>query len=332
MRLLGVSGCEPVDPVASRGFGAYPVNVGPLGYSCISCKSVSEAIELTYPEMERQTVLQQLRTSLGAVLDKVLANRNATLAHLAHAISEGSRSSKWQRFGELLLLYRPEVLTESIELPDYDGSSVSIPLDTELSIIENANAYFERAKRAKQSAGTLVRQKLALENEIDDLESAILAVELCGDVRELEQLKLEFQSKRWVQQPNAGSTAKEERPFQGHRIREVLGPGNVQVLYGENAEANDFLTLKVAKPNDFWFHVRGATSAHVVLRTNNQPQKIQPDQLRFAAEIAVRNSSQKHAKYVPVDYTLKKYVRKPKGAARGSATYTLEKTLFVDLP
>jgi predicted ribosome quality control (RQC) complex YloA/Tae2 family protein len=52
--------------------------------------------------------------------------------------------------------------------------------------------------------------------------------------------------------------------------------------------------------------------------------------LEFAAEIAVRNSPLKHSSYVPVDYTLKKFVRRPKGAAVGMVNYTREKTLHVD--
>jgi predicted ribosome quality control (RQC) complex YloA/Tae2 family protein len=50
----------------------------------------------------------------------------------------------------------------------------------------------------------------------------------------------------------------------------------------------------------------------------------------FAAKVAVQHSPQKHAGFVAVDYTLKKYVRKPRGAAKGTALYTHEKTLHVE--
>ncbi len=90
------------------------------------------------------------------------------------------------------------------------------------------------------------------------------------------------------------------------------------------------MTLRVAKPNDIWLHVRGAVSAHVVIVTKNQPERVQPETLRFAASVAVKNSKSKHSTYVTVDYTLKKYVRRPKGAAKGMAIYTNEKTLNVE--
>jgi hypothetical protein len=69
----------------------------------------------------------------------------------------------------------------------------------------------------------------------------------------------------------------------------------------------------------------------VVIRTQNRPDRIQREHLEFAARLAVQNSGQKHAKYVPVDYTLKKYVRKPRGAPAGTVSYTHEKTLHIDV-
>ena len=102
------------------------------------------------------------------------------------------------------------------------------------------------------------------------------------------------------------------------------------MLYGDNATSNDYLTTKVAKPNDYWFHVRGVTSAHVLLMTQNQPKKVQYEDMMFAAKLAVSKSVSKHSSYVAVDYTLKKYVRKPKKSAPGFVTYSQEKTLHVE--
>ena len=110
----------------------------------------------------------------------------------------------------------------------------------------------------------------------------------------------------------------------------LMAPGGLTVLYGENAESNDYLTLRVAKPSDWWLHVRGHVSAHVVIQTRNQPEKVSKEALMFAAKVAVQHSSLKHSGYVPVDYTLKKYVRKPRGGPKGTALYTHEKTLHVE--
>ena len=76
--------------------------------------------------------------------------------------------------------------------------------------------------------------------------------------------------------------------------------------------------------------MRGVTSAHVLLQTQNQPTRVQKEDLLFAAKVAVSKSASKHSSYVAVDYTLKKHVRKPKKAAPGFVTYSQEKTLHIE--
>jgi len=59
--------------------------------------------------------------------------------------------------------------------------------------------------------------------------------------------------------------------------------------------------------------------------------KVPREALVAAAELVVHHSPSKHSSLVAVDYTLKKHVRKPRGAPPGTALYTHEKTLHVDL-
>jgi predicted ribosome quality control (RQC) complex YloA/Tae2 family protein len=102
-----------------------------------------------------------------------------------------------------------------------------------------------------------------------------------------------------------------------------------EILYGENSQSNDYLTTKVAKPNDWWLHARSITGAHVVIRTANRPDAVPLSTIRQAAAIAAGHSDAKHSSLVPVDYTLRKFVRKPRAAAPGLVTYQREKTIDV---
>jgi predicted ribosome quality control (RQC) complex YloA/Tae2 family protein len=51
--------------------------------------------------------------------------------------------------------------------------------------------------------------------------------------------------------------------------------------------------------------------------------------LERAARAAAAHSESKHAGLVPVDYVLRKHVRKPRRAAPGLVTYQNEKTVFI---
>ena len=176
----------------------------------------------------------------------------------------------------------------------------------------------------------VAEQTVRLTEDLAALRTAIKRVEDSARLDDLEDIAAEAERRRWLHHQPLPTTVKSERPYQGHSIRELVAPGGWKVLYGENAESNDYLTLRLGKPNDWWLHVRGGVSAHVILFTQNQPEKVSRDALLFAAKIAVRNSPSKHSGYVPVDYCLKKYVRRPKGAPLGTVTYTHEKTLHVE--
>jgi predicted ribosome quality control (RQC) complex YloA/Tae2 family protein len=262
----------------------------------------------------------------------VLLAREVALASLIEARDTGKKAAGWQRRGELLLAYAHEVRPdeESVELTDYDGQPIEIKLDPELSAKENALKYFDKAKRAKGRQGQVAEQIDRIEKSADEIRMVIIQTEeakslqLLGDVEEI------VRKNRWTHDQPIAKGGVIERPFEGHRIRDIMGPSNYRILYGENAESNDYLTLRVAKSNDYWLHVRGHTSAHVIIQTHNQPEKVSKEVLLAAARIAVQNSNQKHAGYVSVDYVLKKYVRKPKGGPKGTALYTNEKTLHVE--
>ena len=102
-----------------------------------------------------------------------------------------------------------------------------------------------------------------------------------------------------------------------------------EILVGQNSEANDYLLTRIAKPSDLWIHVKASPSAHVIIRTNGKPEAVPKAVLHAAAELAARHSDSKHSSLVPVDYTLRKYVRKPKGASAGKVLYQNEKTIFI---
>ena len=121
------------------------------------------------------------------------------------------------------------------------------------------------------------------------------------------------------------SDTREHLPF---RIFTV--DGGFEVWAGKSSKNNDELTMKFAKPNDLWFHARGAAGSHVVLKVNTgkgEPSKKAREQ---AASIAAYYSKMKNAKQVPVAMTEKKFVRKPKGAAPGSVAVERDKVIFAE--
>lgn len=273
------------------------------------------------------------RSQLFGLLSRTVKSKEKRLAELDAAEASAKNAAVDQEDGNLLLAYQHQIPpgAASVEVWDIEGNPKTLPLDPNLSALENAQRLFKRAKKGKSGIVHLREQQELLKSDLTTLHSLLaLLGPNCSD-QDLEFCRAEALKRRFLTQQQAptekGKAA--PRPYEGHSIRTLQTPGGWQLLYGENATSNDYLTLRVAKPNDYWFHVRGGPSAHVVLQTLGKPEKVQKADLEFAARTAARLSSSKHSSVVAVDVTLKKYVRRPKGAAVGMAAYTHEKTLHV---
>ena len=336
LKLIGLGGLEvirqPFRPVHSPGSGAYPISVAPLDLPEVVVSSMSVGLEAHFSEAHREAALERLRLSLINRLERVKFARELAVKDLHRAADDAAMAASFQLRGELILAYGfglPEG-SASLTATDYEGNEIVIELRGDLSPLENAQRYFAKAKKAKTAAPQVREQLERLTKDLSDLEVCLHAAINSDQVADLETLAAEAQRRKWLHAQPSPNMRAEDKPYEGKRVRSLLGPHGYAVLYGENAEANDYLTLRVARPDDLWLHVRGSTSAHVVIQTHKQPNRVPPETLRFAAQVAVQNSSSKHSGYVPVDYTLKKYVRKPRGGKAGTALYTHEKTLHID--
>jgi predicted ribosome quality control (RQC) complex YloA/Tae2 family protein len=108
-----------------------------------------------------------------------------------------------------------------------------------------------------------------------------------------------------------------------------LGEG-FEVWVGKNSEANDLLSFKYTGQNDLWFHVRGTSGSHTILKLPEEFDEVIPKEyIKSAAEICAFYSKAKNAKNVPVAYTEGKNVSKYKGAKSGSVVIKGEKVIKV---
>jgi len=102
------------------------------------------------------------------------------------------------------------------------------------------------------------------------------------------------------------------REYDRQRVVEYDLPGEWRVVVGKAAGDNDWLSIKIAQPRDWWFHVRSLPGSHTLLlaRENTAPDR---DTLHPAAKLAAYHSKARSAGIVPVSCTRAEYVTKPKG-------------------
>ena len=99
----------------------------------------------------------------------------------------------------------------------------------------------------------------------------------------------------------------------------------IEIYVGKNNRQNDALTLKFAGPKDTWLHTKDIPGSHVIIRAENPPKTT----LYQGALLAAYYSRGRGSENVPVDYTERRFVRKPSGAKPGMVIYTTNKTAYV---
>lgn len=111
-------------------------------------------------------------------------------------------------------------------------------------------------------------------------------------------------------------------------VWQYLLDGEWHVWAGRTARDNDRLSLKVARNDDWWFHVKGLPGSHVVLfvRDGVEPSR---DVVKRAASIAAWHSKLREGGQVAVSATRARHVSKPRGAKAGLVSIRKEVTLKV---
>ena len=110
-------------------------------------------------------------------------------------------------------------------------------------------------------------------------------------------------------------------------FRTYRSSGGLDIWVGRGAASNDELTFHAAAPEDVWLHARDNAGAHVVLRWLHDDAPPERD-LGEAAMLAAWHSRSRGSAVVPVDWTRRKYVRKPRGAAPGLVVVQRCRTVF----
>lgn len=299
--------------------------------------SISGACDEYYEFLEANAAREALRKSVAGALERALRTARLQLAE-AEGHLEGLDEADGLRIrGELLSAAgaRVERGAPHVDLPNWyspEGESLRVELDPELDGRENAERYFYRYRRAMASAEAALERIPQLTSRVAELESLRETAASAEEERLRELLALvREQGLLREQGPGRSSEGKQVAPEfpPGVRVRRVP-VGAWEIYYGENATSNDYLTTRWARPGDLWLHARAVAGSHVVVRGVNSLDRLPPEVLREAARLAAAHSEAKHSSLVSVDYTFRRYVRKPRGSAPGRVTYTGERTLNVE--
>jgi predicted ribosome quality control (RQC) complex YloA/Tae2 family protein len=241
------------------------------------------------------------------------------------------QADEYEKFGNLLMIHLYDMPEQPgrMTVPDIfidPRLVVSIPLQPRTTVLENAQRYFGKAQSTRASVEYVIERKASMEKRT----ARLIAIRDALDAAENTHVLKDLFKEHTAIMEELGLTAKGEKNEAPFPFRRFVVAGGFEVWAGKNSANNDLLTIRHSRPNDIWFHARGVGGSHVVIKVGSAAGEPTKEAIKQAASIAAYYSKHRNAKRVPVAYTEKKYVRKPKGAAPGSVMVEREKVIMVD--
>jgi predicted ribosome quality control (RQC) complex YloA/Tae2 family protein len=291
--------------------------------------TANRMIDEYYQSKHSAQGFKRQKTDLSRRINKALAKHYKKFRIQTESIESSKKAEKFKLNGDLIManIYRLKRGMEDITLEDYNtGKPVKIVMDKKLTPSVNAQKFYKRYNKLKTAMSINAKNILTTKDEIDFLESVLVSLDICETMDELKEVKYELIKASYI---SVKSGTKSAKPTQdASKPHEFLSSDGFKIYAGKNNRQNDLLTIKTADQNDMWLHTQKIPGCHVIIKTGG---KDIPEMTIFeAATIAAFYSKAKTSNKVPVDYTLRKNVRKPNGSKPGFVIYETYNTIIVD--
>ena len=301
------------------------------------------SIEAAYAPREAQNEADSLSRRIAQALRKERKLADRRLSRIEAELAEADEATVLQHRGELLkgALGQIEPGASEVRVRDYaSGEEVAIPLDPSKSPKANMDATFKKyqklVRRLAKAGGQVDRARERVQ-ELVECEALLESLEgEAADELAGRPLVSELLAKhaRAGQRQGAAPESKAKLPAPLRNLesklmpRRYLSKDGLEIWVGRSDAANDYLTTRLARGKDLFFHLDGAPGSHVILRTEGRPDP-PPESVLDACELAVRFSKFKNATRADVHVVPIKNVKKPKGAKKGLVYVTGGKSIHL---
>ncbi len=310
----------------ARGLEAYPFKLKSQDSEPEKIKSLSLAIlELV---TRRQVAIEERdeQKNVTDAVRRVIKKLQKRIKNVEADIEQASDYEHYKRVAELIQINLDKIkkgMTES-ELEDIfvePNRLLTIKLNPALSPVENAEEYYKKHRKGREGLDLLRRRLEISEQELKQWQ--IVLSELDDNFDNASQ---RYQPELLAILPReAGKSVETIRlPYREHQLTTGL-----TIFIGRDGSDNDRTTFEFARPYEFWFHTQQCPGSHVVIKfphKNFEPSKLEIEE---TAAITAWHSKARKDSLVPVIYTQRKYVRKPRKAKPGLVTVEREKSIMV---
>ena len=286
---------------------------------------INHALDEFYEYQSNQDWVRQKSAQIERLIKNEYKKLTKKIVKLKKQLEQAENSEGYRIQGEILNANLSQVKPgmAEVSLPNYydNNRPLKIKLDVALSPARNAQKYFTKYKKLRDSIKHVKEQISIAQDNLDYFDSVQTAIDN-AEPQDIDQITEELMNQGYLKKPQKPKRKKKITEKNLNKFRISSGK---TVLVGKNNLQNDWLTLKKANKTDIWFHVKNIPGSHVIL----QSAEATDEDIRETAEIAAYFSKAKNSAHVQVDYVQDKRVKKPNGAKPGFVIYTGQNSIEV---
>lgn len=288
--------------------------------------TISEVLKKYYATKGAVTRIRQKSVDLRKVVQTALERNVKKYDLQCRQLKDTEKREKYKIYGELLHTYGYQAKPgdKFIEVENYyTGQLEKVPLDVELTPLENAKKYFDKYGKLKRTYEALIVFSKETKEEIEHLETIMTALDMAILEEDLAQIKEELIESGYIRRK--GGKKKEKITSKPYHF---ISKDGFHMYVGKNNYQNEELTFKLAEGNDWWFHAKGIPGSHVIVKSGGR--EMADSTFEEAGRLAAHFSKARGQDKVEIDYVEKKQVKKPAGGKPGFVVYYTNYSLMID--
>ncbi len=291
-----------------------------------SYNSVIEAQTAFYDRLTAERSFADKKAKLENALASAVKKAEKRLASINAKLGECLGAEEVKLKGELITanIYAVERgMTEfyAVNYYDPDCGKIKIELDRALTPSQNAQKYFKRYAKLKRTKISVTEQLAETQLKLDYYSSIRAHICTAESLSDLEETEEELSGLGLLKIRETKKKKSADPPYR------VYYKDGFRILAGRSNLQNERLT-KSLSPHDMWLHTQKYHSSHVAVITDGR--EVPDSVLACAAQICAYYSDGRAGTKIPVDYTKKKFVKKPPKSDAGFVIYTDYGTVLVD--
>ncbi|WP_066502912.1 Rqc2 family fibronectin-binding protein [Abyssisolibacter fermentans] len=297
----------------------------------ITDTSMSKILQTYYTQRDLSERIKQSSYDLRKNITNKIERNRKKLAKQQQQVLEAQKREKYKIYGELITsnIYKLSKGDTNLECINYYSENqeiINIKLDKKLYPAQNAQKYYKKYNKLKNTAIYAAEQIEKTKQELLYLENVLYSINNCTNLLELDEIKEELLNEGYIKEKTK-KKAKKKKKNEATKPRHYISSEGYDIYVGKNNNQNDYITLKLAQKEDLWLHTKEIAGSHVIVKANNT--EIPEKTIIEAAILAAYYSKGNQSSNVPIDYTLKKNVKKPNGAKPGMVIYKTNSTIYV---